>query len=326
MSIRVCILALPTVLGSAVCGPMDVLGTANVLAGETLFAISVRTPGKGPLETSYGLALGATPGLPRTPQHVVLVPGFGVTRGDRAVEQVTTEVERHPRVCRWLRRQAEAGAIVAGNCVGTFMLAEAGLLDERAATTTWWLKDLFASRYPRVHLDARALVTASDSVLTAGAAMAHLDLALHLVDRFGGATLARACAKVLVLDQGRRSQAAYAIPEFARARDEVVQTVAALLKAELADAPSVATLAQRVGVTPRTLNRRFKRALGCTPLEYRSRLRIDEARRLLERSTDPVDAIAHAVGYADSSAFYRAFTRAVGMSPRDYQQRFSIAG
>lgn len=326
MSVRVCIVALPRVLGSAVCGPLDVLGTANVLAGESVFSVSVRTPSKEPLTTSYGLPLGARPGLPRAPQHVVLVPGFGVTRSDRAAEQVAAEVARHARVCRWLRRQADAGAIVAANCVGTFMLAEAGLLDERAATTTWWLKDVFATRYPRVQLDTRALVTQGGTVLTAGAAMAHLDLALHLVDRFGGAALARACAKVLVLDQGRRSQAAYAIPEFTRAQDDVVRRAVAHLEADLADGPSVATLAQRVGVTPRTLGRRFKQALGCTPQAYRARLRIDEARRLLERTDEPIDAVARAVGYTDASALYRAFIRAVGMSPRDYQRRFAVSG
>lgn len=324
MSIRVCIVALPTVLGSAVCGPMDVLGTANLIAGKTLFSVAVRTPSRETVSTSYGLTIGAKPGLPRAQQHVVLVPGFGVTRGDDAADQVVAAVEKFRGLCRWLRRQSDGGALVAANCVGTFMLAEAGLLDDRAATTTWWLADTFAQRYPAVDLDASALLTRAGEVVTAGAAMSHLDLALHLVDRFGGAKLARACAKVLVLDQGRHSQAAYAISEFARSQDEVVQRAAALLTADLAEARSIAAVARDVGVTVRTLNRRFKQALDCTPKAYRARYRTDRARQLLERPDHPVEEVARAVGYADVSAFYRAFVRAVGMSPRDYRRRFGL--
>ena len=304
---------------------MDVLGTANLIAGEELFSVSVRTPAKEPVHTSYGLPIGVRRGLPRAQQHVVLVPGFGVTRSDDAVAQVVAAVEKHRTLGRWLRRQSDGGALVAANCVGTFMLAEAGLLDARAATTTWWLKDTFAARYPEVHLDASAMVTRAGEVVTAGAAMSHLDLALHLVDRFGGPKLARACAKVLVLDRGRHSQAAYAISEFARSQDDVVRKAAALLIADLTDGPSVAGVAQQVGVTVRTLNRRFKQALDCTPQAYRTRHRIDRARQLLERPDQAVDAVARAVGYADASAFYRAFMRAVGMSPRDYQRRFGLS-
>lgn len=304
---------------------MDVLGTANALAKEALFSVSVRAPGKRPIATSYGLPLGVERGLPRAQQHVVLVPGFGVTPGGDVVARVLSAVDAHRRVAGWLRRQCEGGALVAGNCAGTFLVAEAGLLDARPATTTWWLEEAFAQRYPQVHLDTSALLVQADNVVTAGAAMAHLDLALHLVDRFGGSELARGCAKVLVLDRGRHSQAAYAISGFARSQDEVVQRAAALLIEDLADGPSVAEVAKRVGVTVRTLSRRFKRALDCTPRAYRTRHRIDRARQRLERPEEAVDAVARAVGYADSSAFYRAFKQAVGMSPRDYQRRFGLA-
>lgn len=325
VSVRVCIVALPSVLGSSVCGPMDVLGTANLLSERRLFSVSVHTPGREPPSSSYGLVLGAKPGLPRSQQHIVLVPGFGVTAMAGAAQQVESEVARQARLCRWLRRQSQGGAIVAANCAGTFVLAEAGLLDGRTATTSWWLKDAFAARYPGVHLDADALVSEGGSVLTAGAAMSHLDLALHLVERFGGAALARACAKVLVLDRGRHTQAAYTIPDHARSQDAVVREAIACMKAELSRPRSMAALASSVGVTARTLNRKFRHALGTTPLQYRCKLRIDEARRRLEQPGQSVDAVARAVGYADASAFYRAFTKAVGLSPRAYQQRFGLS-
>ncbi len=322
MSIRVCIVALPTALASAVCGPMDVLGTANILAGRTLFDVTVRCPEKGGVVSSSGLHLGACAGLPRAAHNVVIVAGFGVTQAEGAAEQVMERVQAQPRLVRWLQRQSNAGALVAANCVGTFMLAEAGLLDDRRATTTWWLADRFAARYPAVRLDSSALLLSSDNVITAGAAMSYLDLSLHLVERFGGSKLARACAKYLVLDQRRQSQAVYAIAEHVRTQDEVVRRAVALLEANLSQSPSVEQLAKRAGVTTRTLARRFKRAVGCTPQAYRTRLRMDAARQRLEQPHQSVDEIARAVGYADPSAFYRAFVRAVGMPPRDYQRRF----
>lgn len=325
MSLRVCIVALPTALASAVCGPVDVLETANILAKQSLFSVAVRTPGTGGVVTSSGLRLGARAGLPRAQQHIVIVSGFGVTRLQDAADTVVARVRAQPRVASWLRRQAKGGAVLGANCVGTFMLAEAGLLDDQPATTTWWLADRFAELYPRVQLDAGALLTSNGSVITSGAAMSYLDLALHLVERFGGAELARACAKILVLDQGRRSQAAYAIAEHARTQDEVVQRAIVALESSLADGPSVEALARQVGVTARTLTRRFRRAVGCTPLAYRSRIRMDAARQLLEQPNHTVDEVARAVGYAESSAFYRAFVRSVGMPPRDYQRRFGVS-
>lgn len=325
MSIRVCIVALPTALASAVCGPADVLETANLLAGEPLFCVSIRTPGGGDVVASSGLRLGALKGLPRAPQNVVFVSGFGVTRREGAAEQVVARVREQARLAAWLRRQASGGAVVAANCVGTFMLAEAGLLDGKPATTTWWLAERFAELYPRVQVDSSALLTSTGAVLTSGAAMSYLDLSLHLVERFGGSKLARACAKVLVLDQGRRAQAAYAIAEHARTTDTVVRRAVEVLESSLAAGPSIEALAKQVGVTTRTLNRRFKRAVGCTPLSYRLRVRMDAARQLLERPNQSIDAVARAVGYADPSAFYRAFVRTVGMPPRDYQRRFGVA-
>lgn len=324
MSVRVCVVALPTVLASAVCGPVDVLGTANILAKRPVFSVSVRTPGTGGVVSSSGLVLGARAGLPRVQQNVVIVSGFGVTRLHDAADTVVARVREQTRLAAWLRRQAKGGAVLGANCVGTFMLAEAGLLDDQPATTTWWLAERFAELYPRVRLDATALLTSNGAVITSGAAMSYLDLALHLVERFGGSELARACAKILVLDQGRRSQAAYAIAEHARTQDELVQRAIVELESNLAQGPSVDSLAKRVGVTTRTLTRRFRRAVGCTPLAYRSRIRMDAARQLLEQPNQSVDEVARAVGYADPSAFYRAFVRALGLPPRDYQRRFGI--
>lgn len=333
MSIRVCIAVVPHALGSSVCGSMDVLGMANLLAARELFDVRLRTPASGPLHTSFGLRIEVKRGLPRAQQHLVVVPGFGVlgrAAGARSLRegvlaQVLDGLDGQARFFAWLRRQAAGGAIVGASCVGTFALAEAGLLAGKPATTSWWIADAFRARYPDVRLEPSHLLANAGAVVTAGAAMAHLDLALHFVERFGDARLARSVAQALLLDPGRRSQAAYAIPEHTRSQDEVVRRAVDILEAELASPPSMAELAGRTGVTQRTLHRRFRALMGCTPIEYRTRLRLDRARRLLEEASHSVDEVARAVGYADVSAFYRAFTGAMNMAPRDYQRRFAVA-
>ena len=169
--VRVCIVALPNVLASSVSGFVDVLGTANVLAEQKLFAPSVRCPSGPSVRTSNGLTIQVTAGLPRPPQHVIILPGIAITSPRQAAERILASAAPAARLFGWLRRQHASGALLVATCSSAFLLAEAGFLDGRCATTTWWLSEQFEERFDKVRLDVGALMTQENNVMTSGAAM-----------------------------------------------------------------------------------------------------------------------------------------------------------
>jgi transcriptional regulator GlxA family with amidase domain len=195
-------------------------------------------------------------------------------------------------------------ATVAGACTGTFALAEAGLLDGRRATTSWWLAEWFHERYPKVHLDMSAMVVADDRVTTAGAAFAHVDLALHVL-RGLSPELADMVARYLVVDQ-RAAQSSYIVTSHLVANDEVVRNFDRHVRAHLANLPDIAAIASVLGTNRRTLERRVRASTGHTPNELIQRIRVERAKHLARTTGSNLDQVALQVGYASASSLRRA--------------------
>jgi transcriptional regulator GlxA family with amidase domain len=214
---------------------------------------------------------------------------------------------------------------VAANCSTTFLLAEAGLLDGRLATTSWWLAGAFRRRYPRVRLSPELLVTKDARILCAAAFSACLNLGLEIVAEFLGPRAVLSCARLMLVDVNRASQLPYAnLQIHGQHGDELILRAQAMLVTNLASTARLRQLAERLGVTQRTLDRRFKAATGESPLVFLQNARIERAKRLLETARISFDEVSHRVGYEDASSFRRLFVRAVGVSPRDYRRRFGI--
>ena len=212
---------------------------------------------------------------------------------------------------------------VASNCTGAFLLAAAGLLDGREATTHWGFSNQFRERFPAVDLRPEKLVTVGGPVACAGGGMAWWDLGVYLVERLAGAQVARELAKAFVIDAGRTSQAPYSALQARRYHsDSVVLGLQDWVEGHFREAVSVADLATRARLSERSLLRRFRQATGDTPTTYLQLLRIEEARRLLESSQDGLDAITRAVGYEDVSSFSRLFRKQTGLSPGAYRSKF----
>jgi transcriptional regulator GlxA family with amidase domain len=190
-----------------------------------------------------------------------------------------------------------AGTRLCAACIGTFVLAESGALDGRAATTTWWLAPLFRERYPRVALEASRMVVASGGVVTAGAALSHMDLALWLI-RAISPDLAALTGRYLVLDP-RPSQSTFALADHLVHADPIVERFERWARAHLADRFSLQEAAAAVGTSTRTLARRVAHVLGRSPLTYVQDLRVERAVHLLRTTAASVDDVAAAVGYAD---------------------------
>ncbi|MGQ0709538.1 MAG: GlxA family transcriptional regulator [Rhodoferax sp.] len=203
---------------------------------------------------------------------------------------------------------------VAASCVGTFVLAQAGLLRGRRATTAWWLGRDFRRRFPGVVLDMQRMVVQDGAITTAGAALAHGDLVMQLIAQYGGAQLAHTCARYLLMDQ-RTGQNSYALVQHLAVQDPQLRQVEHWVRKRLHEPVRIADMAQAVHLTPRTLARRFEQAMGLTPLQFVQRLRAEHALHLLRSTALPLQAVATQVGYADANALRRLLLREAGLSP-----------
>lgn len=173
------------------------------------------------------------------------------------------------------------------------------MLDHRPATTTWWLASAFRRRFPQVRLDVTRPLIVDGGLLCAGSVFAMADLALAVVTRAAGPSLARSCGQVLLLDE-HPSQAPYMALEHLRTDEPMVRAAEEWVRVHLARPFGIAELARGVGASPRTLARRFDTALGITPSGFVQGLRLQAARQLLETSALPLDQVAAQVGYADA--------------------------
>jgi transcriptional regulator GlxA family with amidase domain len=184
-------------------------------------------------------------------------------------------------------------------CIGTFVMAESGLLDHHRATTTWWLAPLFRQRYPDVRLDESSMIVRSGRFVTAGAALGHMDLALSLI-RGVSPQLASLTAKYLIVDS-RPSQSAYALTDHLAHSDPIVQRFESWARARLRHGFSLDDAAKATGSSKRTLARHMQDVLGKTPLSYFQSLRVERAVHLLKTSNASVDEVAARVGYSDGA-------------------------
>ena len=241
---------------------------------------------------------------------VIVVPALGAK-----TPQTLAGALGHRDVARagaLLRDRQTEGVIAASACTGTFVLAESGLLDGRKATTSWWLGPFFRARYPKVVLDDGRMVVRSKDVVTAGAALAHFDLALWLV-RGISPTLAAITARYLMVDP-RSSQAAYAIPDHLVHADAVVERFERWARENLSNGFSLDDSSRAIGASPRTLARRLRAVLGKSPLSYFQDLRVERAVHLLQTTGESVERIASEVGYSDAVTLRNLLRRRLGRS------------
>ena len=310
------VLVMAGAMPSSIAITFDVMATANRLraAAGRAPAFRVRVSGSG-ARLARAVAAGsgfaaleaqAAPGL-------VVVPGPGLTTEAAVAQRLAGREAR--AACRALGAAVERGAEVATSCSGAFLVAAAGLLEGRRATTSWWLAPLFRRLHPRVDLDTEALVVTDGPVTTAGAAMAQMDLMLSVVARHAGRRLADQCARYLLLDE-RRSQSRYMALGYLAAADPQVARAEAWARERLEEGFAIDAMAAAAGLAPRTFARRVERATGLSPVRFLQRLRVERAMELLETTSLPVEEVARRVGYAEPTTLRRLLRRDTGRAPR----------
>ncbi|MBL8475185.1 MAG: helix-turn-helix domain-containing protein [Methyloversatilis sp.] len=328
---KTAVLILPGVLDISLGITLDVMNTANRLCVLTdrppLFDITLAGSGRRRERSGSGLEVGPLERMADLPPpELLLLPGANrASRSELEGWLATREVVKAmDRAGGWLG----SGTEVAASCVSTFALAQAGLLDGRVATTSWWLAPWFRERFPRIDLDMARMVVRDGAISTAGAALAQADLMLSLVARHGSDELARRCARFLMLDH-RVSQSQYAIASHLVCQTPTLQRADRWLQTHLGEPITLAMLAEALHMTPRTLSRHFASAVGMSPIQYVQKLRVERATQLLETGRTSIESVAAQVGYADASMLRKLLRRERGGTPdgiRPRSRRASAAG
>lgn len=317
---KIDILALDGVFDTGLAAVSDTFATANELAAMQGWdsprfdtaVVGVRRR----VKTAQGLTVPVTPLIDDGQADWIVVPAIGekMPAGLQAALARADVAD----AASGLRAAAANGAQIAAACIGTFVLAESGLLDGEQATTTWWLAALFRQRYPQVQLDESRMVLKSGRLMTAGAALGHIDLALALI-RQASPELAALTAKYLIVD-ARPAQSAYTIVDHLGHADPMVEGFERWARARLDQGFSLDDAAAELATSKRTLARRLRDVLGKTPLSYFQDLRVERAVHLLKTGNGTIEQIATQVGYADGVTLRSLLRKKLGRGVRELRQ------
>ena len=321
---HVSLLALPDAVVSTIAGIYDVVNAATVmgLVATAPFRIEIVGETTGPLRLASGVPIEVQRSIDTVEtSDIVIVPS--VLLGADGWEQ-----GRYPRLVDWLQRVYDRGAVLCSACSGIFLLAETGLFDGKDATVHFSYARSFAATYPTVAIHPERVLVISglrEELVSSGASMSWHDLVLYLIARFAGATLAQEVARMFALQWHQDGLTPYMIFEGkADHGDGEIQGAQEWLRDHFSVAHPVEEMIKRSRLAERTFKRRFATATGLTPIAYVQRLRIEDAKRRLERTEASIDEISWQVGYEDAAFFRRLFKRTTGLAPGAYRKRFRI--
>jgi len=316
---RVSVLALEGVFDTGLATVLDAFQTANELAEISALSsprFDVRVVGlRRKVTTAQGLTVPVRAIGKKVPDWVV-VPAIGYKMPDPLERALARPDIREAATV--LRHWAGQGATMSAACIGTFVMAESGLLNDHQATTTWWLAPLFRKRYPAVVLEESHMIVKSGRMVTAGAALSHIDLALWLI-RQKSPKLASLTAKYLIVDS-RPSQSAYVLSDHLAHSDPQVERFEGWARNRLSQGFSLDDAARAVATSKRTLARRLQAVLGKSPLSYFQDLRVERAVHLLKTTDASVDQIAARVGYAEGVTLRTLLRRRLGRGVREIRR------
>ena len=316
---RIVLVAFPGLQSLDLFGPAEVFAMAGRFAPAG-YRIEVASTQEGPIPTSSGVAVVPHLALEKCRGRIDTLVAVGGTGVPAALDD--------DRLARWLRSAAGRSRRIASVCNGAFLLARAGLLDGRRATTHWANCAELARRHPAVTVDPDPIFVRDGNVYTSAGVTAGMDLALALLEEDQGRRVALEVARALVLfvkRPGGQSQfSAQLSAQLAERRPlrDLQEWMADHLDADL----SVAALADRAHMSPRNFARNFRREVGVTPAVYVERLRVERARLELEGSEDPIEAVARRCGFGTVETLRRAFHRRLGVGPAAYRARFRFPG
>jgi len=326
-ALHVSLVAIPDAVISTISGIFDVMNSFTMLVdfddaipADPPFTVEIVGETGGPVPLVSGIKIETHTSIKElTETDIVIVPSLLLSGGE-------WHEGRYDSLVDWLNQMHDKGAIICSACSGLFLLAETGLFDGKPATVHWNYATQFEQVFPEIDLNPEqvlAIAGEKDNLVTSGAATSWHDLVLYLIGRFVGPVSAQSVARFFALQWHRDGLAPYITFEAPRDHGD-----ATILAAQdwVADNYSVGSpveeLVKRSGLAERSFKRRFTDITGHSPLAYVQRLRVEEAKRRLERTSLPIDEIGWQVGYEDPAFFRRLFKRQTGVSPGAYRKQF----
>lgn len=327
---HVSLVALPDAVVSTLFGIFDVMNSFALMSGlssersgaSAPFQIEIVGEAMGPLRLASGVPINVQRSIENIEtSDIVIVPSV-------LLRPEGWEKGRYPRLVEWVHRMHEHGAVLCSACSGIFLLAETGLFDGKDATVHFGYAGAFAAKYPAVPIHPERVLVISglrEELVSSGASTTWHDMILYLIARYAGATTAQEVARMFALQWHQDGLTPYIIFEGKSDHgDAAIQSAQQWLSTHFSVANPVEEMIKRSKLAERTFKRRFATATGLTPIAYVQRLRIEDAKRRLERTDASVDEISWRVGYEDAAFFRRLFKRTTGMAPGAYRKRFRI--
>jgi transcriptional regulator GlxA family with amidase domain len=326
---NVSIVAIPDAVISTLSGIYDVMNAFAIMdglgtepAGASPFSTEIVGEAVGPLDLASGVPTNVQCPVDKlTATDIVIVPS--VLLGPDGWKK-----GRYPALVEWLIAMHRQGALLCSACSGLFLLAETGLFDGKDATIHYGYARSFAETYPAVPIHPERVLVISghrDELISSGASMTWHDLVLYLIARFAGSIAAQAVARSFALQWHQDSLTPYIVFEGKRDHgDAEILAAQEWLATHFSVANPVEEMIKRSRLKERTFKRRFTAASGLAPIAYVQRLRIEDAKRRLERTETPIDEVGWQVGYEDPAFFRRLFRRTTGLAPGAYRKRFRI--
>ena len=327
--LHVSLVAIPDAVVSTLTGIYDVLGAFRMLGRvdpslptEPPFKVEIVSTRAGCVSLASGVPVEARRAVTEIEAtDIVIVPSI-------LLGPDGWQIGRYPELVNWSIRMHERGALLCSACSGIFLLAETGLFNGRNATIHWGYADAFATAFPEIPLQPERVLVVSgerEELVTSGASMTWHDLVLYLIVRHVGATAAQAIARSFALQWHQEGLAPFIVFEGRKDHgDAAIAAAQEWLATHFSVASPVEEMVRRSGMSERTFKRRFRQATGLAPIEYVQRLRIEDAKRRLERTDASADEISWQVGYEDAAFFRRLFKRTTGMTPGAYRRRFQL--
>jgi transcriptional regulator GlxA family with amidase domain len=325
--LRVCIVALPEAAISTLAGIYDVMNGISTMGiaspgSEHPFMVEIVGEQSGPLRLASGVPIDVQQSIDQIAAcDILVVPSVMLKPGG-------WEPGRYPRLVDWVKRMHDGGARLCSACSGVFLLAESGLFDGHDATVHFGYAKQFAACYPNVPIHPERVLVISgprEDLISSGASNTWHDMVLYLIAHHVGATVAQEVARMFALQWHQDGLAPYMIFEGRNDHgDAEITNAQEWLATNFSIANPVDEMIKRSKLAERTFKRRFTDATGHAPLVYVQRLRIEDAKRRLERTGSSVDEISWRVGYEDAAFFRRLFKRTTGMTPGAYRRRFQI--